>query len=88
MHCSLAYIEDLGKPRRLSPVAAFANENKYNYRFSVLRFLKICMWNPRISGSGNAKLSTAFDVIHRFILLFAWDMPENGFVGTGSIDVR
>jgi hypothetical protein len=34
------------------------------------------MWNPRISGSGNAKLSTAFDVIHRFILLFAWDMPE------------
>jgi hypothetical protein len=40
------------------------------------------MWNPRISGSGNAKLSTAFDVIHRFILLFACDMPEIGFVGT------
>jgi hypothetical protein len=25
---------------------------------------------------------TAFDVIHRFILLFAWDMPGIGFVGT------
>jgi hypothetical protein len=36
------------------------------------------------TGSGNAKLSTAFDVIHRFVLLciFAWDMPEIGFVGT------
>jgi hypothetical protein len=31
VHCSLADIEALGKPRRLSPVAAFANENKYNY---------------------------------------------------------
>jgi hypothetical protein len=40
------------------------------------------MWNPRVSGSGNAKLSTAFDVIRRFILLFAWDMPEFGFIGT------
>jgi hypothetical protein len=40
------------------------------------------MWNPRVSGSGNAKLSTAFDVIRRFILLFAWDMPEIGFTGT------
>jgi hypothetical protein len=36
------------------------------------------MWNPRVSGSGNAKLSTAFDVIRRFILLFVWDMPEIG----------
>jgi hypothetical protein len=26
--------------------------------------------------------SPAFDVIHRFILLFAWDMPEIGYVGT------
>ena len=40
------------------------------------------MWNPRVSGSGNAKPSTAFDVIRRFILLFAWDMPEIGFIGT------
>ena len=40
------------------------------------------MWNPRVSGSGNAKLSTAFDVIRRFILLFAWGMPEIGFIGT------
>ena len=40
------------------------------------------MWNPRVSGSGNAKLSTAFDVIRRFILLFAWDMPKLGFIGT------
>jgi hypothetical protein len=38
------------------------------------------MRNPRISGLENAKLSTAFEVIHRFILLFAWDMPEIGFV--------
>jgi hypothetical protein len=47
-------------------------------------FLKlyVCMWDPQISGSGNAKLSTAFDVIHIFILLLAWDMPEIGFVGT------
>jgi hypothetical protein len=41
------------------------------------------MGNPRVSGSGDAKLSTAFDVIRRFILLFAWDMPEIGFIGTG-----
>ena len=27
------------------------------------------------SGSGNAKRSTAFDVIHRFIVMFVWDMP-------------
>jgi hypothetical protein len=40
------------------------------------------MWNPQVSGSGNAKLSTAFDVIRRFILLFAWDMPEFEFIGT------
>ena len=40
------------------------------------------MWNPRVSGWGAAKLSTAFDVIRRFILLFAWDMPEIGFIGT------
>ena len=40
------------------------------------------MWNPRVSGSGNAKLSTAFDVIRRFILLFASDMREIGFIGT------
>ena len=41
------------------------------------------MGNPPVSGSGNAKLSTAFDVIRRFILQFAWDMPEIGFIGTG-----
>ena len=40
------------------------------------------MWNPRVSGSGNAKLSTAFDVIRRFISLFAWDMPEIAFIET------
>jgi hypothetical protein len=42
------------------------------------------MWNPRVYGSGNAKLSIAFDVIRRFILLFAWDMPEIGFIGTAE----
>jgi hypothetical protein len=26
MHCSLAHIEDLGKPRRRGPAAAFVNE--------------------------------------------------------------
>ena len=30
MHCSLAHIEAFGKPRRLGPVAAFLNENKYS----------------------------------------------------------
>jgi hypothetical protein len=40
------------------------------------------MWNPRVSGSGDAKQSTAFDVIRRFIVLFARDMPEIGFIGT------
>ena len=29
MHCSLAHIEALGKPRRLGPITAFVNENKY-----------------------------------------------------------
>jgi hypothetical protein len=50
------------------------------------------MGNPQVSGSGNAKLSTAFDIIRRFILLFAWDIPVIGFIGTAvskdvSIDV-
>jgi hypothetical protein len=86
-------MEAFGEPHRLGPVAAFLNENKYNYSLSQCAFFKNCMWNPGVSGSGNAKLSTAFDVIRRFILLFAWDMPEIGFIGTAvsrnvSIDVR
>ena len=60
VHCSLEDIEALGKPRRLSPVAASTNENKYNYSPSQCCVFK-CMWNPRISGSRNAKLSTTFD---------------------------
>ena len=59
----------LRKSRRLDPVAAFVNENKCNCSASQHR-------------SDNAKLSTAFDVIHKFILLFAWDVPEIGFTGT------
>jgi hypothetical protein len=35
-----------------------------------------------VSGLGNAKLSIAFDIIRRFILLLAWDMPKIGFIGT------
>ena len=93
MHCSLVHIEAFGEPHRLGPVEAFPNENKYNHSSSQYTFFKNCTWNPRVSGSGNAKLSTAFDVIRRFILLFAWDMPEIGFIGTAvskdvSIDVR
>ena len=44
-------------------------------------FLKLYVESSN-SGSGNAKRSTIFDIIHRFILLLAWDMPEIGFVGT------
>jgi hypothetical protein len=82
VHCSLAHIEAFGKPHRLGSVTAFLNENKYNYSSSQCAFFLNCMWNPRVSGSGNAKLSTAFDVIRKFILLFAWYMPEVGFIGT------
>ena len=45
------------------------------------------MRNPKVSWSGNAKLSTAFDVIHRIILLFAWDMSEIGSLEPRSHDV-
>ena len=41
MYCSLAHIEAFGKPHRLGPVAAFLNENKYNYSSSQCAFFKI-----------------------------------------------
>jgi hypothetical protein len=40
MHFSFAVIEALGKPRRLSLVAASANENKYNYSHLGAAFFK------------------------------------------------
>ena len=83
MHCSLAHIGALKKPRRLDPVATSSNKHKNNHSSSqYCVFLLNCMRNPRVSVLGNAKLSTAFDVVHIFILLFAWDMPEIGFIGT------
>ena len=86
MHGSLAHIEAFGKSHRLAQLQLLQMKINtiivHSIHLSARFFFLNCMWHPRVSGSGNAKLSTAFDVIRRFILLFAWDMPEIGFVGT------
>ena len=74
MHCLIAHIESLGKPRGLDPVSPSTHKNKYNYDSSQYCVFENCVWNPPVAGSGHAKLSTTFDVIRKFILLFAWDI--------------
>ena len=38
VRCSLSHIEDLGKPRRLGPIAAFVNKDKDKYNCSSFQW--------------------------------------------------
>ena len=107
MRCSSA----LGKPRRLDPVAASANENNnsnYNNQYkstihttredsiiidilfririmfilrSVPRF-KSYVLNPRILDRKTRNVRPHSMLSTDFFLLFKWDVPEIGLVGT------
>jgi hypothetical protein len=82
VQCSVAHIEALGKPRRLEPVAAFVDENEYNYSSSQCCDFKIVCgileFLDRVTRNCRPHSMLFTDIL----LLFVWNMPEIGFVGT------